>query len=57
MLAARHALYTSARAANPRAWSGATRDWMSRGAETLNPEPDVAIDTAIANEDKQAGTA
>ena len=57
VLAARHALYTRARAANPRRWSGATRDWTPRGAVTLNPERDVAIDAAIVSQDKQAGTA
>jgi len=48
VLAARHALYTQARAANPRRWSGATRDWAPRGAVTLNPERDSVIDAAIA---------
>ena len=48
VLAARHALYTQARAANPRRWSGATRDWTPRGAVTLNPERDSVIDAAIA---------
>ena len=57
VLAARHALYTSARAANPRRWSGATRDWTPRGAVTLNPERDMAINAAIVSQDKQAGTA
>jgi hypothetical protein len=57
VLAARHALYTRARAANPRRWSGTTRDWTPRGAVTLNPERDAVIDAAIVSQDKQAGTA
>jgi transposase InsO family protein len=57
VLAARHEVYTRARAANPRRWSGATRDWTPRGAVTLNPERDVAIDAAIVSQDKRAGTA
>ena len=57
VLAARHELYTRARAANPRRWSGATRDWTPRGAVTLNPERDAVIDAAIVSQDKQANTA
>ena len=57
VLAARHALYTQARAANPRRWSGATRDWTPRGAVTLNPERDTVIDAAVVSQDKQTGTA
>ena len=48
MLAARHALYTQARAANLRRRSGAKRDWTPRGAVTLSPERDPVIDAAIA---------
>jgi hypothetical protein len=43
ILAARHALYQQAREANPRRWSGPTRDWSPIGAVTLNPERDSAI--------------
>ena len=57
VLAARHEVYTRARAANPRRWSGATRDWTPRGAVTLNPERDAVIDAAIVSQDKQTGTA
>ena len=57
LLAARHKVYTRARAANPRRWSGATRDWTPRGAVTLNPERDAVIDAAIVGQDKQAETA
>ena len=43
ILAARHALYTSARALNPARWSGATRNWSPIGPVTLNPERDSVI--------------
>lgn len=43
ILAARHALYTDARARNPQRWSGPTRNWTPVGAVTLNPERDSAI--------------
>ena len=57
VLAARHEVYTRARAANPRRWSGATRDWTPRGAVTLNPERDAVIDAAILSQDKRIATA
>jgi len=37
ILAARHQIYTRARAKNPERWSGATRDWSPAPAVTLNP--------------------
>ncbi len=40
ILAARHALYASARDLNPARWSGETRSWTPVGAVTLNPERD-----------------
>ena len=43
LLAARHALYQQAREANPRRWSGSTRDWTPVGAVTLNPERDRVV--------------
>ncbi len=43
ILAARHALYTQAREANPARWSGSTRDWSPLGAVTLNPERDAIV--------------
>jgi putative transposase len=43
ILAARHALYTSARALNPARWSGATRNWSPIGPVTLNPERDSIV--------------
>lgn len=43
ILAARHALYTRAREANPARWSGATRDWSQIGPVTLNPERDCVV--------------
>jgi transposase InsO family protein len=38
ILAARDALHQQARQANPKRWSGKTRDWSPVGAVTLNPE-------------------
>lgn len=43
ILAARHALYQRARAANPARWSRHTRDWSPIAAVTLNPERDHVI--------------
>ena len=43
ILAARHALYQQAREANPRRWSGQTRNWTPIGAVTLNPERDSIV--------------
>lgn len=47
ILAARHALYTRARALNPARWSGPTRDWSPIGAVTLNPERDCIVQTHL----------
>lgn len=38
ILARRHRTYEAARAANPRRWSGTTRDWSVIDSVTLNPE-------------------
>jgi transposase InsO family protein len=46
LLAARHALYQQARAANPCRWSGRTRNWTPIGAVTLNPERDRIVAAA-----------
>jgi putative transposase len=46
VLTARHALYQQAREANPRRWSGPTRNWTPIGAVTLNPERDSVVATA-----------
>ena len=54
ILAARHALYTNARALNPARWSGKTRNWTPIGAVTLNPEHDSAITTQHTVADKQS---
>lgn len=51
ILAARDALYRQARQANPKRWSGKTRDWSPIGAVTLNPEREgvaAAVDAAAA---------
>jgi hypothetical protein len=46
LLARRHALWQLARQANPRRWSGQTRDWTPVGAVALNPEKDAVIQAA-----------
>ena len=38
ILKKRHAIYTAAKQANPRRWSGNTRNWAPVGAVWLNPE-------------------
>jgi len=38
ILAARHGVYTKAKARTPRRWTGATRNWSPVGAVRLNPE-------------------
>jgi len=53
ILAARHALYTRAREANPARWSGKTRNWSPIGAVTLNPERDSIIKTHSGYTDRQ----
>lgn len=49
ILAARHALYTRARALNPARWSGPTRNWSPIGAVTLNPERDCIVQAHARN--------
>ena len=53
ILAARHELYTRARALNPARWSGNTRNWSPMGAVTLNPERDSIITAHLASKDIQ----
>ena len=53
ILAARHALYSRARALNPARWSGNTRNWSPIGVVTLNPERDCIIKTHSDNNDIQ----
>ena len=43
ILAARHTLYTQARALNPARWSGKTRNWAPIGPVTLNPERESVV--------------
>ena len=43
ILAARHALYATARELNPARWSGNTRNWSPIDAVTLNPERDCIV--------------
>lgn len=47
ILAARHELYIRAREANPKRWSGKTRNWSPIEAVTLNPERDTVIKEAL----------
>jgi len=47
VLTARYKIYSRARAANPRRWSGRTRNWRPICAVTLNPERDAVIEAAI----------
>lgn len=53
ILAARHALYTEAKARHPARWSGSTRDWTPVGAVTLNPERDAVIAAHEEGADRQ----
>jgi len=53
ILAARHALYSSAREQNPARWSGKTRNWAPVGAVTLNPERDSIIESHLASNNIQ----
>jgi len=46
ILAARHEVYTLAKARNPARWSGATRDWSMIETVTLNPERDEVVKLA-----------
>jgi putative transposase len=48
LLAARHELYQQARQANPRRWSGQTRDWTPVTSVTLNPERDAVVQAALS---------
>lgn len=48
LLAARHELYQQARQANPRRWSGQTRDWTPVTSVTLNPERDAVVQATLS---------
>jgi transposase InsO family protein len=48
LLAARHDLYQQARLANPRRWTGQTRDWTPVTSVTLNPERGTVIQAALS---------
>lgn len=52
LLEARHDVYVKARAANPRRWSGPTRNWTPVNAVTLNPERAGVINAVLAGHDK-----
>jgi putative transposase len=53
ILAARHALYTRARALNPARWSRSTRNWSPIGPVTLNPERDSIVKMQSPSNDIQ----
>ena len=53
ILAARHDLYTKARAGNPARWSGRTRNWTPVGVVTLNPERDSIVKAHSGNTNQQ----
>jgi putative transposase len=46
ILRAREILYAEAKEANPRRWSGVTRDWTPVAAVTLNPEREAVVTKA-----------
>jgi len=54
ILAARHALYSNARALNPARWSGNTRNWSPVGAVALNPERDSVVTARVTAADTQS---
>jgi transposase InsO family protein len=47
ILAARHTVYTEARARNPKRWSRHTRNWTPVAVVTLNPERDSVVRAAL----------
>lgn len=53
ILAARHEVYTKAKARHPARWSGATRDWSLIDSVTLNPERDEVVKLAISDQQTQ----
>ena len=57
ILAARHEVYTQARALNPSRWSRHTRNWSPIGAVTLNPERDSIVSMAVQEEKIEAKVA
>ena len=56
ILAARHAVYVQAKAAQPRRWARHTRNWNPVTVVTLNPERESVI-TAVANADHKTRVA
>jgi transposase InsO family protein len=52
ILARRHELYVSARAANPRRWARHTRNWQPVAAVTLNPERESVAAAVVSTEDR-----
>lgn len=52
VLAARHAVYTAAKARHPARWSRETRDWTPIGAVALNPERDSLVRCTLPAEEE-----
>lgn len=50
ILAARHEVYTQAKARHPARWSGATRDWSLIDSVTLNPEREEVVKLATSDQ-------
>lgn len=50
ILKARHDLYGRSKEANPRRWSGSTRNWTPVEAVTLNPERDAVVSAVVLEE-------
>lgn len=57
ILGRRHALYVSAREANPWRWARYTRNWQPIVSVTLNPERESVVNAAIADEAEKASVA
>lgn len=57
ILARRHDLYLSARAANPRRWARHTRNWQPVAAVTLNPEKESIVNAALVADKVSASAA
>ncbi len=57
VLAARHRVYTDAKARNPARWSRHTRNWTPISAVTLNPERDSVIGSSSGDSSTRQDTA
>ena len=57
ILAARHALYMTARERHPRRWSRQTRNWTAQKTVALNPEKTSVLSAVLTKEDKTENVA